>query len=438
VDTIPSLGPKPVIEAWQSLVHVCRRWRSIVFASPRHLNLRLLCTPETPVGDTLDIWPALPLLIRGDTTFSSGMDNIVIALGETNRVCQVSLEGLLGRQLEYVLAAMQVPFPELKLLHLSSYDEMRRPVVPDSFLGGSAPHLRTFELEGILFPGLPNLLSSATHLFHLDLSLPHSGYISPGAMADLLSMLSSLQTLALEFQSPLSRPDEESPPPSNRFVIPALKSFCFDGVIEYLEDLVTYFDAPQLHHLSITFFNQIDFDSPQLAQFISRAPKLADCDSDAHVGFDGSTANVRLPSHLRNFTILVEILCRGLVRQLSSLARACNTCPLSMIESLYVEHQYPHMVWEYDVIENTLWLELLLSFPAVKNLYLSKDFAPGIAAALQEISGTEELPSLQNIFVEGLEPSGPFQENIGQFVTARQLSGHPISFFVWDGCSTLM
>jgi len=109
-----------------------------------------------------------------------------------------------------------------------------------------------------------------------------------------------------------------------------------------------------------------------------------------------------------------------------------------MIESLYVEHQYPHMVWEYDVIENTLWLELLLSFPAVKNLYLSKDFAPGIAAALQEISGTEELPSLQNIFVEGLEPSGPFQENIGQFVTARQLSGHPISFFVWDGCSTLM
>jgi len=61
-------------------------------------------------------------------------------------------------------------------------------------------------------------------------------------------------------------------------------------------------------------------------------------------------------------------------------------------------------------------LELLLPFPAVKNLYLSKDFAPGIVAALQEIVGTEVLPSLQNILVDGLEPSGPFQESIEQFV----------------------
>jgi len=78
-------------------------------------------------------------------------------------------------------------------------------------------------------------------------------------------------------------------------------------------------------------------------------------------------------------------------------------------------------------------LELLLPFPAVKNLYLSKDFAPGIAAPLQEIVGTEVLPSLQNIFVEGLEPSGPFQENIGQFVAARELSGHSITISVWNG-----
>ena len=85
-----------------------------------------------------------------------------------------------------------------------------------------------------------------------------------------------------------------------------------------------------------------------------------------------------------------------------------------------------------DAIENSLWLELLHPFPAVKNLYLSKDFAPGIAAALQEIVGTEVLPSLQNIFVEGLEPSGPFQENIGQFVAARQLSGRPIAISVWN------
>jgi hypothetical protein len=37
---------KKGIEAWQSLVHVCRRWRSVVFGSPRRLNLRLVCTVQ--------------------------------------------------------------------------------------------------------------------------------------------------------------------------------------------------------------------------------------------------------------------------------------------------------------------------------------------------------------------------------------------------------
>ena len=35
---------KEDVEVWQVLVHVCRRWRSIVFGSPRRLNLQLFCT----------------------------------------------------------------------------------------------------------------------------------------------------------------------------------------------------------------------------------------------------------------------------------------------------------------------------------------------------------------------------------------------------------
>ena len=103
-----------------------------------------------------------------------------------------------------------------------------------------------------------------------------------------------------------------------------------------------------------------------------------------------------------------------------------------MIENLYIEHGYGLLIWIDGVIENNEWLELLFPFSAVKNLYLSKDFAPGIAAALQETVGIEALPSLQNIFVKRLKPSGPFQENIGPFVTARQHSGHPIAISVWE------
>ncbi len=395
---------------------------------PRRLNLRLVCTPNTPARDTLDVWPALPLLIRGYMFLSSDEDDIIVALGQTNRVCQVSLRELEDRQLDKVLAAMQVPFPELTWLRLGSNGEIP-PIVPNSFLGGSAPHLRICQLEGIPFPGLPKLLLSATHLVDLYLyRIPHSGYISPEAMAALLSVLSSLKSLYLEFQSPQFRPDRESRhrPPSKRSVIPALTDFDFKGVIEYLEDLVTYIDAPQLDHLDITFFNQIDFDSPRLAQFVSRTPAFGD--DVARVGFNDSTASVRLTSRSA-----INISCREPDRQLSSVAQVCNSClpPLSTIKDLFIVHRYWHQFRQIDAIEDTLWLELLLPFPAVKNLYLSKDFAPGIAAALREIVGTEVLPSLQNIFVKGLEPSGPFQENIGQFVAARELSGHPIAISVW-------
>jgi hypothetical protein len=112
--------------------------------------------------------------------------------------------------------------------------------------------------------------------------------------------------------------------------------------------------------------------------------------------------------------------------------------PLSTVEDLDIERRYSELVWKNDAIENTLWLELLHPFTTVKNLYLSKEFAPGIATALQELVGgriTEVLPSLRNIFVEGPEPSGPFQENIGRFVTTRQLSNHPFTISDWDNGS---
>ena len=217
-------------EVWRPLVHVCRRWRSLVFRSPRRLNLRLVCTPKTLIRDTLDTWPALPLIVEGDLAISSDTDNIIAALGQSSRICLVDLR-LAGSQSEEVLAAMQVPFPELTDLQLSSYDETP-PVIPDSFLGGSAPRLRSIDLNGIRYPGFRTLLLSATHLVELWLAnTPHSGYISPEAMVALLSVLSSLKTLYLAFRSSPSDLDLESrsPPPSKRPILPALEFFFSKG-----------------------------------------------------------------------------------------------------------------------------------------------------------------------------------------------------------------
>jgi len=211
-------------------------------------------------------------------SLTSGADDVIVALEQSNRVYKVDLWDLEDGQLDKVLAAMQVPFPELTELRLTSYSETP-PVVPDSFLGGSAPRLRLLKLGGIPFPGLPKLLLSATHLVHLWLEdIPHSGYISPEAMSTLLSVLSSIKSLFLEFQSPQFRPDwvNRRPPPSKCSVIPALTYFRFKGVIEYFEDLVTDIDAPQLNSLFVAFFRPINLDRPQLAQFINRSPSLGD------------------------------------------------------------------------------------------------------------------------------------------------------------------
>jgi hypothetical protein len=106
---------KQSIEEWIALAHVCRRWRSVVFQSPRRLNLRLICTRKTPASDTLDICPPLPLTISDiDDTDGEPPEtkNIDAALEHNDRVCQIQLVNLSSSQVDCVTnsAAMQKPW----------------------------------------------------------------------------------------------------------------------------------------------------------------------------------------------------------------------------------------------------------------------------------------------------------------------------------------
>jgi hypothetical protein len=390
----------------------------------------------------LDVWPPLPLVIRShyiqDHVAIQNVDNIVAVLEHKNRVCHIYIIDISSSHLKKVLVAMQEPFPELTHLTLWS-KEKSVAVLPDPFLGGSAPHLRFLDFHCIPFPGLPKLLLSAPHLTDLRLDyIPHSGYVSPEAMATALSTLTSLGNLRLEFESPLSLPDRAStrPTPLKRFVLPVLTKFVFKGVGEYLEDLVVRIDAPLLKRLGITFFNQILFDTPQLLQFISRTSELK-APEEARVYFGSFAAMVDFSSRASDYRDLrVTIRCKISDWQVSSLEQVCTWClpPLSSLEDLYIsESPYWPPDWQ-DNIENSLWLELFQPFTAAKNLYLSKEFAPRIVPSLQDLVGeraTEVLPTLQNIFLEGLETSGPIQEGIQQFVARRQAS-HAMVISHWD------
>ena len=385
----------------------------------------------------LDIWPALPLIIKEVGHHNIGsVDNVVAALKCSDRVCQIDLEVNWTSDLKRFLAAMQQPFPELTHLGLLWYGEDKSVVVPDLFLDGFAPRLEYLGLSGVPFPGLPKLLLSATHLVHLRLpAIPHSGYISPDVMATALSTLTSLEYLLLQFKSPESCPDLETRrlPPSTRSVLPVLTTFEFQGVTEYLEDLVTDIDVPQLNKLSIRFFNDSVFDTPQLIRLISRTP-MSSALEEAHIALEARTARISFGPQIRGHVDLkVSILCEGMDWQLLSLEQVCTSCLpfLSMLNDLYI-YEYPHSRPDWKAnIENLIWLGLLHPFTTVKDLYISKTIAPHIGPALREGRTTNVLPTLENIFLEGLESSGPVQKEIGQFVTARQVSSHPVTISHW-------
>ena len=380
------------------------------------------------------------------------MDNIVAALEHNDRVREIELFDLTNSQLEDITnsAAMQKPFLELTHLDIvmrKFEDDKPRPILPYSFLGGTAPRLRWLRLECVPFPGLPKLLLSATHLVDLNLSdIPRSGYIPPEAMATSLSALTSLESLFLRFRCPRPRSALESrrppPPPLARSILPSLTDIRFRGASESLEEILARVDVPRLNEMYITFFNQIIFDTPQLFRFISRRPTLR-APKEGGIVFGSNNITVKFPSQTSDNGVLsVKIQCTPSEWQLSSLEQVCiSSSPLlSTLENLYIfEDPWDSPRWQDD-FENTLWLDLLRSFVAVKNLYISEEFVPRVAPALQELVGgrtTEVLPALDNIFLEGFQPWGPHHKGIEKFFAARWLSNHKVAVFLWDTYSRL-
>ena len=425
---------------WDRLVHVCRRWRSIVFASPNFLDLKLVCGPWTPV----ELWPPLPIIIM-NKVMPEGyeFDHFDAAIVHPDRVHEINLHSLTSSQLKRLASAMHEQFPALIHLLLDSDSGRRKPApaLPDGFLGGAAPRLQSLELRGIPFPALPKLLLSTTDLVRLTLwGIPPSGYNSPEAIATGLAALANLKSLTIEFQSPQSRPDQESrrPPAPTRIVLPVLTHFEFHGASEYLEDLVARIDAPLLDSIFITFFHQLIFDIPQLAQFMRRTMTRFQAINEPHVSFDDYGVRIESlpPTQTTGGESVLRISCGELDWQLSSLLQVLPSFfpSIHIAEHLYIyESRYLPSQWQDDV-ESMQWLEIFQPFTALKNLYVSKKFVQCIVPPLQELVAervADVLPALERLFLEGLQPSGPVQKAIGNFAAARQLVGHPVAVSHW-------
>ena len=385
----------------------------------------------------LDIWPALSIVIDAyiDNSQRSGLTNIIAALKRHDLVCRINIFGVPNSLLKS--AAMKRRFPELTDLTLTlRSNEENVPAITDSFLGGSAPRLRSLEFTGIPFPfpALGKLLLSTTDLVTLRLlDIPNSGYIPPEQIVTSLSALTKLKTFSIGFRSPRSHADRERRHLSllKPLVLSSLTDFNFKGDSEYLEGIVGRMDAPALDIVTITFFNQLVFNTPLLRDFFSRTvfqePHRADlslnepCINLTFFRREGTTDRRMLS---------VKISSSVLEWQISSLAQFCSTClpPLPTLECLVMrECRSSDLPDDMDIAP---WSELLHSFVTVKDLALSVNLVRGTLHILRRLTGEgvpEVLPALRNVFGR-FYGHARAKEVAAEFITARQLSGRPVVF----------
>ncbi|KAI0299798.1 hypothetical protein BC826DRAFT_966802 [Russula brevipes] len=434
---------------WFKLVHVSRRWRSLVFASRHRLDLRLFCTYGTPVRKILDCWPPLPIIVQYDDPtglrpHSTGEDdNIIAALQHSDRVRAIGLT--VGSTLFAKLSPlMQRPLPLLECLTLRPRNNERL-VLPGTFLGGSTPRLRNLHLDAVASPALPAFLPSCRNLVTAN---PAHTIRHPNP----------------SFPAPPPAPGTSSSPATaggqqQRVALPALSYFEFRGTSEFLEDFVAKINsAPSLARTCISFFDHErqhhhPFEIPRLAQFIGR--------TDAQQQQQQHRASEPEPGPGPGLTQLAAAQGRARVgagdgetgdgagengdddrvAPAARLVRAAGPAGIPDVPDLPPDHPaavaraptgHPHVrraaraAGHRDAAE---WLGLLYTFGGVERLYVTYGSVPDVARALQRVSGSGEwppaevLPALRELHFDWF--AAKWERAVASFITARELSGHP-------------
>ena len=421
---------------WPTLTRVCRSWRQTIFNSPLGLNLRLYCTYGTPVLNTLECWPPLPLIVNYggspelDPPAPEDEENIVAALQHSSRVSSISLT--VTESLFPKLSTISQPFSELEELVLLSSDNVRL-TLPCTFRWGT--RLLTLQSTGIAFPSFPRLLSNCQDLVYLQLhEIPSSGYFSPEAFASALSGKTQLETFSLHFLSLPPRQNYLGLPPmsSERIVLPALTCLKYRGTSKYLDSLVARIDAPLLGDIDITFFSQPTVDASQLGRFIERI-EIQMSLSQADIEISAGAISICFSQPGASTKLKLQISCEQLDWQLSSMAQICDQFSpfLFRVNDLGVSSTQPPN--GKDDTDDEHWKDLIRPFGSAKDFRVAGGHVTDVLCASRPVYGwhTTVLPSLHKLCVQEPMPIvGPLWDAAQSFITSRGLSGRPVELYV--------
>jgi hypothetical protein len=424
---------------WCKLFHVCRRWRHLIYEFAFHLGMHIECTNGSPILDTLDHLPPLPLIVIYGPTIRGNIaeqDELGIhrVLGLRDRLRHIDLN-LPPSILHKVLVLMDGHFPILEHLSLSFAAKNNIPLtLPKTFL---APNVRYVALPGFSPPRRLRVFTSTASLVRLKLrNIQTSSYFRPRVLAARLSSLPQLEELSIEFSIPIPRPSTEREllgVPGAPVTLPSLKSLQFKGVGAYLESLVAQIRVPLLERLWITLFNQIAFALPHLSYLINitEALKLP----RAAVGFERNSVYVNMDHHGSEWfgrgPFHFIVICKELDWQIDCAAQICHALipTLSGVEDFTLRCYHEEIPTEFQngAMDGATWHELLRPFIELKQLHIRRELVEELSRALQvdEVgSDPSFLPNLRSIHA-GHNLFKPF-------IYTRRVVGRPIQFVEWD------
>jgi hypothetical protein len=434
---------------WHRLTQVCRRWRSIIFAYPRHLDLRIVSTYNKSIRNAPKLWPDLPVIIWypyppapfHPTLNSSDEDNIFEIFKNPARICEIDLD-ISRTQLAKYASLLEEPFPALDHLRLRSQDGVLRgfldPIVlPIYFLNHSAPQLRVLRLKGTTIPTLPRLLSS-NNLVSLGLEeMTHFPAAEDLTMA--LSTATQLKSLVLGFHSDttfhLFRPQLGSPSSSSsRIVLPSLTRFQYRGESPYLRYFDSRINTPIIENINLLPFCKSRYDNTNgLCELFGLGELLRSSRcrathlhfSTSYIVFSHHFSRILSTSGVFSFwlpfrddiNILELLLVAQVYRGMESQDALPKVTHLEIDDGPYYE-QFP-----------TRWLHLLRALTGLTTLYVSSTLSSLIVSALAQVTGEtirEILPALKELhFGIGTPPSTTVP--LAPFIAQRRRCGLPIS-----------
>ena len=440
---------------WINLVHVCRKWRAVVFASYVRLDLGVLVGPKKPGHIKTILSGPLPISINyqynRESVTGSALWRMCATLKRHDRVRKITFQGMRANFDKFFKLTNRA-FPVLDTLSLH-FCGPYEPKIPDTFLRGpdlSDLHLRHLELTGVSLPSISRFLSSATALtdlvLHLDDSLRSSS--SETALLDLLACLkgmSYLRSLQLAFLSgPLDTPSQPSSP---KDIVTLSKLTCFrytDHDISFFDALVAGLSAPSLRDV------EVQYCAGMWPPMVVHLPRFIDEIEEhyhvVHVVFKAWLFHLSLLSQSGCISHCKPGFKFGTISLLppESIMRMSGVLStrLSTVEELHVSFDKASTdVWEDLIPWRRSWRKFLQQFPSVKVLR-TEDKNNCIARIFLQLQGHEEpgddvtfLPALEEIELYNNSSSingsqcGPELAAFKPFVSARKQAGRPVKVF---------